>query len=157
MGIRMLHRRKAHARVLATSAAGPRSWPRAASRTRPRPALAPGAAVPRIPWAPGPALRAAAARLRGPAPGRWRPRSLPGLLSRSLHRLLPGALSRFLAGFVPRDDSRRLVWAEAVRGHLGLALGVLGRLRGPRSVRRIPLYVAPAIPFTERPDDSAAR
>ncbi|MFD9317318.1 hypothetical protein ACFWDQ_06310 [Streptomyces sp. NPDC060053] len=149
MGIRMLHRRKAHARVHATAAADPRSGPGAASR--PRPALAPGAATPRIPWTPATALRAAAARLRGPALTRVPPRSLPG----SLPRVLARVLARFLAGFVPRDDSRRL-WVDAVRGHLVLALDVLGRLRGPRTVRRIPLFVVTATPFTERPGDSAA-
>ncbi|MFE6827504.1 hypothetical protein [Streptomyces sp. NPDC057690] len=144
MGIRMLHRRKAHARVLATAAADTRSGPGPASRTRPRPALAPGAAGPRIPWTPGAALRAAAARLRGPAPTRFPP-GFP-----------PPVLTRFLAGFVSRGDSRWRLWAEALRGHLAPALGVLGRLRGRRTVRRIPLFVATAPPVTERPGDSAA-
>ncbi|MFD9432509.1 hypothetical protein [Streptomyces sp. NPDC060002] len=142
MGIRMLHRRKAHARVHATAAA--ESWPGAASRTRPRPALAPGAATPRIPWTPATALHAAAARLHGPA--------LTGLLPLPLPRFL----ARVLAGFAPRDDSRRRLWAEAVRGHLVRALGVLGRLRGPRTDRRIPLFVATATPLTERRGGSAA-
>ncbi|QJT01038.1 hypothetical protein G9272_12555 [Streptomyces asoensis] len=208
MGIRMLHRRKAHARVHATAAADTRSGPGAASRTRPRPALAPGAATPRIPWAPGTALRAAAARQRGPAATRsltwfparsltwfparsltWFPaRSLTWFPARSLTwfparsparvlawvlawflawvlawflarvpaRVLHRVLARFLAGFVPRDDGRLRLWGDAVRGHLALALGVLDRLRGPRTVRRIPLFVATATPLTERPGDSAA-
>ncbi|WP_062649563.1 hypothetical protein [Streptomyces maremycinicus] len=140
MGIRMLHRRKAHARVLATAAMAPWSAPGETSRRRPRPALEPGAATPRIPWTPGTALRTAAARLRVPAPA----------------RLLPPAVTRLLAGFVPRYDSRRRLWAEAVRGHLALALALLGRLRGPRTVRRIPLFVVTAAPLTERRGDSAA-
>ncbi|MFE7934919.1 hypothetical protein ACFU6S_40610 [Streptomyces sp. NPDC057456] len=156
MGIRILHRRKAHARVHATAAADPRSGPGAATRARPRPALAPGAATPRIPWTPAMALRAAAARLRGPALTRVAPRSLPRLLPQVLARVLDRVLARFLAGFVPRDDSGRRLWADAVRGHLVLALDVLGRLRGPRTVRRIPLFVVTATPFTERPGDSAA-
>ncbi|MEU9265308.1 hypothetical protein AB0E04_07615 [Streptomyces sp. NPDC048251] len=144
MGIRMLHRRKAHARVHATAAADTPSGPGAASRTRPRPALAPGAAGPRIPWTPGAALRAAAARLRGPVPTRF-PLRFP-----------PRVLTRFLAGFVSRNDSRWRLWTEAVRDHLAPALGVLGRLRGRRTARRIPLFVATAPPVTERPGDSAA-
>ncbi|MFD7940439.1 hypothetical protein ACFV4T_39055 [Streptomyces sp. NPDC059755] len=136
MGIRMLHRRKAHARVHATAAGDTRSRPGPASRTRPRPALAPGAADPRIPWTPGAALRAAAARLRGPAPTRVPP--------------------PVLAGLVSRNDSRWRLCAEAVRGHLAPALGVLGRLHGRRTVRRIPLFVATAPPVTERPGGSAA-
>ncbi|WP_327182467.1 hypothetical protein [Streptomyces sp. NBC_01334] len=144
MGIRMLHRRKARVRVHATAAADTRSGPGAASRTRPRPALAPGAATARIPWIPGAALRAAAARLRGP------------VLTRFLPRLPPGVLTRSLAGFVSRNDSRRRLWAEAVRGRLARALGVLGRLRGRRTARRIPLFVVTAPPVTERPGDSAA-
>ncbi|MGW0924609.1 hypothetical protein ACWD3J_37015 [Streptomyces sp. NPDC002755] len=147
MGIRMLHRRKAHARVHVTAAADPRSWPGVASRTWPRPALAPGAATPRIPRTPATVLRAAAARLRGPA--------LTGLLSRFQPRSLTRVLTRLLTWFVPRDDSRRRLWAEAVHGHLALALGVLGRLRGPRTVRRVPLFVVTATPFTERRGDSA--
>ncbi|WP_314222546.1 hypothetical protein [Streptomyces zaehneri] len=144
MGIRMLHRRKAHAPVHATASADTRSGPGAASRTRPRPALAPGAAGPRIPWPPGAVLRAAAARLGGPAPTRFLP------------RCALRDLTRFLAGFVSRNDGRRRPWAEAVRRHLASALGVLGRLRGRRTVRRIPLFVATAPPVTERPGDSAA-
>ncbi|MFF1443700.1 hypothetical protein [Streptomyces sp. NPDC058295] len=144
MGIRMLRRRKAHARVLATVAANPWSRPGAASRTRPRPALAPDAATPRIPWAPGAALRAATARFRGPA------------LTRFLPRVPPRVLTRFLDGFISRSGSRRRPWAEAVRGHVAAALGVLGHLRGRRTVRRIPLFVATATPVTERPGDSAA-
>ncbi|MFI1926422.1 hypothetical protein [Streptomyces sp. NPDC020377] len=144
MGIRMLHRRKAPARVHATAAADTRSGPGAVSRTRPRPARAPGAAGPRVPWTPGVALRAAAARLRGPFSTR-----LPT-------RVLTRVLTRFLAGFVSGNDSRWRLWAEAVRGHLAPALGVLGRLRGRRTVRRIPLFVATAPPVTERPGDSAA-
>ncbi|MFF3206023.1 hypothetical protein [Streptomyces sp. NPDC002962] len=144
MGIRMLHRRKAHARVHATAAADTRSGPGTASRRRPRPALASGAVTPRIPWTPGTALRAAAVRLRGPGLTRFPPR---------IPLLVP---TRFLAGSVPRDDGRRRLWAEAVRAHLARALGVLGRLRGRRTVRRIPLFVATAPPVTERPGDSAA-
>ncbi|MEV5901926.1 hypothetical protein [Streptomyces sp. NPDC052127] len=144
MGIRMLHRRKAHARVHATAAADTRSGPGAASRTRPRPALAPGAAGPRIPWIPGAALPAAVARLRGPAPTRFPP------------LFPPRVLTRFLAGAVSPNVRRWRLWAEAVRGRLAPALGVLGRHRGRRTVRRIPLYVATAPPVTERPGDSAA-
>ncbi|TQJ48333.1 hypothetical protein OHU34_31530 [Streptomyces sp. NBC_00080] len=143
MGIRMLHRRKSPARVH-TAAADTRSGPGAAPRTRPRPALAPGAAGPRIPWSPGAALREAAARLRGPA------------ITRFPLRFPPRVLTRFLDGFVSRNDSRWRLWAEAVRGHPATALGVLGRLRGRRTVRRIPLFVATAPPVTERPGDSAA-
>ncbi|MDQ0580358.1 hypothetical protein [Streptomyces rishiriensis] len=148
MGIRMLHRRKAHARVHATAAADPRSGPGAASRKRRHLALAPGAAAPRIPWTPGTALRSAAARLRRPVPVRFLPRAVS--------RFLPRIVTRFLAGPVPREDNRRHLWAEAVRGHLAVALGVLGRLRGPRTVRRVPLVVVTATPLSERPGDSSA-
>ncbi|MGW1779659.1 hypothetical protein ACWCQQ_11025 [Streptomyces sp. NPDC002143] len=132
MGIRMLHRRKAHARVHATATADTQVDPGAARRRRPRPALAPGAAAPRVPRTPGTVLRAAAARLRCPA-----------------------ALTRLL----PRGASWRR-WAEAARGFLTLAVGVLGRLPRPRTarrVRRIPVFVATVAPLTERPGGSAAR
>ncbi|MEV1069543.1 hypothetical protein [Streptomyces sp. NPDC050263] len=130
MGIRMLHRRKAHARVHVTATADTQVDPGAARRRRPRPALAPGAATPRLPRTPVTVLRAAAARLPRPA-----------------------ALTRLL----PRGDSLRR-WAGAARGFLALALGVLGRLPRPgtaRTVRRIPVFVATATPLTERPDGSA--
>ncbi|MGW2049476.1 hypothetical protein ACWCPF_30470 [Streptomyces sp. NPDC001858] len=132
MGIRMLHRRKAHARVHAAATADTQVVPGAVRRRRPRPALAPGAATPRLPRSPVTVLRAVAARLRCPA-----------------------ALTRLL----PRGDGRRR-WAEAARGFLTLAVGVLGRLPRPRTtrtVRRIPVFVATVTPLTERPDGSAPR
>ncbi|WP_406009568.1 hypothetical protein OG440_28135 [Streptomyces sp. NBC_00637] len=159
MGIRMLHRRKARARVHATAAADPRSWPGTAARARPRPAFAPDAATPRIPWAPGTALRAAAARLLDRARVTLLPGALSRVLSRVRSRVLPRFLPRFLAGSVRPGDSRRHLWGAALRGHLDLALGVLGRLRGPgtvRRARRIPVFVATTVPLTERPGDSAA-
>lgn len=145
MGIRMLHRRKAHARVHATATADTQAGSRPAPWKRPRPALAPGAATPRTPGTPGKVLRAVAAR-------RCRP---------LLTRFPAGTLSAFRAGFAPesvyREDSRLRLWAEAARGHLVAALSVLGRLRGPRTVRSVPLVAATATPLTERPDDSPAR
>ncbi|MFI5791807.1 hypothetical protein [Streptomyces sp. NPDC051677] len=131
MGIRLLHRRKAHARVHATATADAQLVPGTAAWTRPRPALAPGAATPRVPTTPATALREAAARL------------------------IPERVLRL----VPRGDTWRR-WAEEVRGCLALARSALGRLRRPRPARRIavvPVFVATATPFTERPDGSAPR
>ncbi|WP_327314341.1 hypothetical protein [Streptomyces sp. NBC_01235] len=143
MGIRMLHRRRAHARVHATATADTRLAPGTAPWRRPRPALAPGAATPRIPRAPVTALHTTVAGLRRP-----------------FARLVP----RFVLRFVPRGDTWRL-WAETVRGCLALVLGVLGRLHRPRTARRIPVIpavpvpvvAATARPLSERPDGSAPR
>ncbi|MEH0511327.1 MULTISPECIES: hypothetical protein [unclassified Streptomyces] len=136
MGIRLLHRRKAHARVHTPAAARGRLRPGDAPWSRPRPARAPRAATPRIPGTPGAALRTAVLRLRGTA--------FAGLVRPSV--------SRLVRRLVPRGDARRL-WAEALHGHLALALGVLGRLRGPRrAASRIPLFVAPPAPLTEPGD-----
>ncbi|MEU5769429.1 hypothetical protein [Streptomyces asoensis] len=133
MGIRMLHRRKAHARVHATAAADPRTGPHAAHRPRPRPALAPAAATARIPRPLVTTLRAAArARLRRLSP--------TGLLVRT----------------VLREGGRPRRWAEAARGRRAAALSALGRLRRPRGDRRVPVFVASADPLTGRRDDSAA-
>ncbi|MCQ9136473.1 hypothetical protein [Streptomyces hilarionis] len=158
MGIRMLHRRKAHARVHATAAAGTRAEPGTAPWRRPRPALAPRAATPQAPRTPGTvphtvarALRTAGAHLRRPDPA-W---------------LVPARLAPLVRRALPQGDVRRL-WAEAVRGWPALALGVLeqvlGFLRflGPRGIRRtrrirrIPVFVATAPPLKHRPDRPAA-
>ncbi|MEU1193996.1 hypothetical protein [Streptomyces sp. NPDC005859] len=133
MGIRMLHRRKAPARVHAAATADTQAGPGAAPRTRARPALALAATTSRVPGTPVTALRKAAARLRR------------------------SALTRFLAGFVPRDDSRLRLWAGAVRDHLAEARDALGRLLRPRTARRVPLFVVTANSLTGRPDGSAAR
>ncbi|MFF5186290.1 hypothetical protein ACFY30_21370 [Streptomyces sp. NPDC000345] len=139
MGIRMHHRRTATARVHTTATADTRVDPDAAAAPRPLPARAPGAATPRVPGTPATALRAAAARLSHPRPAR-----LPARL-----------VTRFPARLVPRDGSPR-PWAERARGRLRLALGSLGRLRGPRRPRRIEVFVATTAPLSARPDGSAA-
>ncbi|MFI5817666.1 hypothetical protein ACIA8I_00700 [Streptomyces rishiriensis] len=152
MGIRMLHRRKAHARVHATAAAGTRAEPGTAPWRRPRPALAPRAATARVPSTPATALhtaarilRTAAARVRRPDPARPVPARLLPLVLRTL----------------PRGAARRL-WAAVVHGRPALALGFLGRLlrllrlRRVRRIRRIPVFVATAPPVTDRPDRPAA-
>ncbi|MFF8967969.1 hypothetical protein [Streptomyces sp. NPDC014995] len=68
MGIRMLHRRTATARVHATATADTQVDPDATPLGRPLPAVAGGAATPRIPGTPVTALRAAAVRLGRLAP-----------------------------------------------------------------------------------------
>lgn len=144
MGIRMLHRRKARARVHATAAAPGRLRPGSAPWSRPRPARAPRASVPRIPSTAGAALRTAAARLRGAGLARL----VPPPVSR-LVRPLARPLARRLE---PRGDARRL-WAGAVRSRLALALRVLGRLRGPRRpVLGGPLPVVPPALLSGPPD-----
>ncbi|MER7099297.1 hypothetical protein ABT383_06370 [Streptomyces humidus] len=161
MGIRMLHRRKAHARVHATAAAGTRAEPGAAPWRRPRPALAPRAATPQIPRAPATGLRTAARVLR--TAGRLR-RTAPA-------RLVPARLLPLVRRTVPRGAVRH-PWAEAVRrrptlgfgalgalGALGVlgVLGVLGRLLGSRGIRRVPVVrVATAQSLTARPDGPVA-
>lgn len=146
MGIRMLHRRKAHARVHATAAAGTRAEPGTAHWRRPRPAFAPRAATARVPRTPATVLRTAArilrtaaARLPLPDPARLVPAELLALVLRTL----------------PRDGARRL-WAAAAHRRPALALGVLRRLLRPRRIRRIPVFVATARPLTDRPDRPAA-
>ncbi|GAB7107695.1 hypothetical protein JCM4814A_60090 [Streptomyces phaeofaciens JCM 4814] len=145
MGIRMLHRRTAHARVHATATTDTRVDPDAGPAPRPLPALAPGAATPRVPRTPVTALRAALRRLR----------------DRVLDRL--DRLTRLVHRF--RDGAWR-PWCETARGCLALALGTLGRLRGRRRARRISLFVVPppaplplrlVPPLTEHPDGSAPR
>ncbi|MFI7497142.1 hypothetical protein ACIBVL_01290 [Streptomyces sp. NPDC049687] len=127
MGIRMYHRRTATARVHVTATADTQGAPEAAPAPRPLPALAPDAATLRIPGTPATALRAAAARLK----------------------------LRALARFVPRGGTWRR-WAEQARSCLALALGALGRLRGPRPARRrITVFVVRAKSLSERPDGSA--
>ncbi|MFF1546746.1 hypothetical protein [Streptomyces sp. NPDC058291] len=147
MGIRMLHRRKAHARVHATAADDTRAAPGTAPRKRPRPARAPRAATPRLPRTPATALRTPARILRTAAARLPR----PALVRLVLARLLPLARRG-----VPRSDALRR-WAEAVSGRLAApARAVVGRLLGPRTTRHLPVFVATAPPLTERPDGSAA-
>ncbi|MFI5961783.1 hypothetical protein ACIA8J_06410 [Streptomyces asoensis] len=132
MGIRMLHRRKARARVHATAAEAARTGSDAAHRPRPRPARAPAAATARIP-------RTLAMTLRAAAGARARRLSPTGFLTRT----------------VLREGGRPRRWAEAVRGRRAAALSALGRLRRPRGDRRGPVLVASADPLTGRRDDSA--
>ncbi|MER6562533.1 hypothetical protein ABT300_33325 [Streptomyces sp. NPDC001027] len=140
MGIRMLHRRKAHARVHATAAASGRLRAGSAPWRRPRPARAPRACAPRIPSTAGAALRTAAARLRGIG--------LTRLVPPSVSRLVGPFVGPFIRRLVPRGDARRR-WAEAVRSRLALALGVLGRLRRPRRpAPGSPLFVVPPAPLS---------
>ncbi|MDQ0962590.1 hypothetical protein QFZ66_006468 [Streptomyces sp. B4I13] len=146
MGIRMLHRRKAHARVHATAAATGRLRPGNAPWSRPRPARAPRAATPRIPSTPDAALRTAAVRLRGTGPAR--------IVPPSLSRLVRPSVGPFVRRLVPRGDAWRK-WGEAAHGRMARVLGalsvlrVLGRLRGPRrQAARSPLFVAPPAPLT---------
>ncbi|MGW2614510.1 hypothetical protein [Streptomyces sp. NPDC001500] len=164
MGIRMLHRRKAHARVHATAAAGTRAEPGTAPWRRPRPALAPRAATPQAPRTPATALRTATRVLRTAAAHLRRPDPA---------RLVPARLLPLVLRALPKGDVRRL-WAEAVRGRAALALGVLERLlslpslpslfrlprllgpRRTRRTRRIPVFVATAPPLKRRPDRPAA-
>ncbi|MEH0469539.1 hypothetical protein QA943_11890 [Streptomyces sp. B21-097] len=147
MGIRMLHRRKAHARVHATAAAGTRAEPGTAPWRRPRPALAPRAATARVPRTPAAPFLRTAARILHTAATRLR-RPDPDRLVRA--RLLPLVLRT-----ARRVDARRLR-AAAAHARQVLALRVLGRLLRPRRIRRIPVLVATAPPFTDRPDRPAA-
>ncbi|MFJ4696136.1 hypothetical protein [Streptomyces sp. NPDC088766] len=122
MGIRMLHRRKASARVHATATAGKRRvGPDATPSGRPFPALAPGAGTPRVPGTPLKALREAAVRLR----------------------------RRGLALLVRPDGAWR-PGTGTVRGYLALGLAALRRLPGPRAGRRIPVFVVSAAPGADR-------
>ncbi|SHI27711.1 hypothetical protein [Streptomyces sp. 3214.6] len=159
MGIRLLHRRKAHARVHATATADAQLGPGTAAWTRPRPALAPGAATPRVPRTPATALRTAAARLR---------RRVARVVPERVLRLVPSGERRAPAAGRRRAPHARLdrdTWrlcAEAVCGCLALALSALCRLRRPRTARRIPVVPVPvlaatATPLIERPDGSAPR
>lgn len=122
MGIRMLHRRRASARVHTTAAAGKgRAGPDATSSGRPLPALAPDAATPRLPGTPLQPLREAAVRLR--------PRGLTRLAG-------PGGLRRLGTG--------------TARGCLALGLTALRRLSGPRAGRRLTVFVVSAAPGADR-------
>ncbi|MFF7529856.1 hypothetical protein ACFZB2_12245 [Streptomyces bobili] len=121
MGIRLLHRRKASARVHATATAVTTAGPHRTPSRRPLPALAPGAATPRVPGTPLTALREGAGRLR---------RRTVVLLDR-------------------RDGTVRLA-AERARDHLTLALAALRRPRWPRAGRRIAVFGANATPSTTR-------
>ncbi|MEU8649183.1 hypothetical protein [Streptomyces sp. NPDC048737] len=122
MGIRMLHRRKASARVHATATAGKRRvGPDATPPGRPLPALAPGAATPRVPGTPLKTLREAAVRLR----------------------------RRALALLVRPDGTWRL-GTETARGYLALGLAALRRLPRPRAGRRITVFVVSAAPGADR-------
>lgn len=123
MGIRMLHRRTAPARVHSAAAAGAQLGPDATPSTRPLPALAAGSATSRIPGTPVTALRAATARL-----GR-----------QGLTRLSPPSR---------REGTWRLR-ADLARGYLALALSALGRLPRPRAARRVAVSVANATPITK--------
>ncbi|MEH0543680.1 hypothetical protein QA802_11495 [Streptomyces sp. B21-105] len=164
MGIRMLHRRKARARVHATAAATGRLRPGKGPWSRPRPARAPRAAAPRIPGTPGAALRTATVRtatvrLRGKGLARRLPPPPP--MSRRVRPFVRPIVQLFVrpvAGrLVPRGDTWR-IWAGAVRGRWALVSGVLGRLRrGPRTAPRITLFVAPPTPLTGPQDGSLPR
>lgn len=122
MGIRMLHRRKASARVHATATAEKRRvGPDTTPPGRPFPALAPGAAAPRVPGTPLKALHAAAVQLR----------------------------RRALALLVRPDGTWRL-GADTARGYLALGLAALRRLPRPRAGRRITVFVVSAAPGTDR-------
>ncbi|MFJ4643791.1 hypothetical protein ACIP6Q_09625 [Streptomyces bobili] len=121
MGIRLLHRRKASARVHATATAVTTAGPHRTPSRRPLPALAPGAATPRVPGTPLTALREGAGLLR---------RRTVVLLDR-------------------RDGTVRLA-AERARDHLTLALAALRRPRWPRAGRRIAVFGANATPSTTR-------
>ncbi|MGX1269330.1 hypothetical protein [Streptomyces phaeoluteigriseus] len=123
MGIRLRHRRKTPAPVHATGTAETPAGPDGTPSRRPFPALAPGAATPRVPGTPLTALRATAVRLR----------------RRAVALLL----------LIRRDGIWRLA-AERVRGHLILVLGALRRLRRPRTGRRITVFVATPTPGADR-------
>ncbi|MDX3574693.1 hypothetical protein [Streptomyces sp. ID05-47C] len=110
MGIRLLHRRKASARVHATATADTTAGPDGTPSRRPLPALAPGAATPRVPGTLLTALRERAGRLR---------RRTVVLLTRRDGTRRDGTR---------RDGTVRLV-AERARGHLTLALAALRRPR----------------------------
>ncbi|MEU0672520.1 hypothetical protein ABZ330_06455 [Streptomyces sp. NPDC006172] len=119
MGIRMLHRRTAPARVHAMAAANPQAGPRVRPWGRPPlPALAPGAARPRVPVA----LAAEAA-------------SVAVRLGRRGLRLFA------------RVSPRRRLRTDVIRGYLALALGALSALRArlgplsPRTARRLTVFV----------------
>ncbi|MFF8190354.1 hypothetical protein ACF05L_05555 [Streptomyces bobili] len=141
MGIRLLHRRKASARVHATATADTTAGPDGTPSRRPLPALAPGAATPRVPGSPLTALRETAARLRhGTVPFRTRQEG-----TRQEGALQEGTR---LHG-TRRDSALRLV-AERARGHLTLALAALRRRRRPRAGRRIAVFVASATPGADQ-------
>ncbi|MFD5256026.1 hypothetical protein ACFWM5_24725 [Streptomyces bobili] len=131
MGIRLLHRRKASARVHATATADTTAGPDGTPSRRPLPALAPGAATPRVPGTPLTALHARAGRLR---------RRTVVLLNRREGTRRDGTR---------RHGTVRLA-AERARDHLTLAIAALRRLRRPRAGRRIPVFVANATPNTTR-------
>ncbi|USQ87717.1 hypothetical protein NFX46_30740 [Streptomyces phaeoluteigriseus] len=115
MGIRLPHRRKAPARVHATATAETPAGHDGTPQRRPLPALAPGAATPRVPGTPLTAVRERAARLR-----------------------------RRAVALLTRPDGVRRLGAERARGHLTLALGALRRLRRPLAGRRISVFAARA-------------
>ncbi|MFH9823813.1 hypothetical protein [Streptomyces bobili] len=136
MGIRLLHRRKASARVHATATADTTAGPDGAPSRRPLPALAPGAATPRVPGTPLTALHARAGRLR---------RRTVVLLNRRDGTRRHGTRRHGTR----RHGTVRLA-AERARDHLTLAIAALRRLRRPRAGRRIPVFVANATPSTTR-------
>ncbi|MFF3497495.1 hypothetical protein [Streptomyces sp. NPDC003247] len=103
MGIRMLHRRTAPARVHATATADQPVRPDAAPAGRPLPAHARGAATPRVPGTPLTAVRAAAARL-----GRLAPLSRIEVA----HGYLALALS--VLGRLPRPRAARRITVSVV-------------------------------------------
>ncbi|MFJ1734555.1 hypothetical protein [Streptomyces sp. NPDC088254] len=116
MGIRMLHRRTAPARVHAMAAAKPQAGPGARPRgRRPLPALAPGAARPRVPVALAAEVASVAVRL-----------------------------GRRGLGLLARVSPRRRPRVDVIHGYVALALGALSALRGrlrPRTARRLTIFI----------------
>ncbi|MFI6036923.1 hypothetical protein ACIBBD_22660 [Streptomyces sp. NPDC051315] len=104
MGIRMLHRRTATARVHATATADRQADPDATPSRRPLPALARGAATPRIPRTPAAVLRTAAARLGrlAPLPGAEVARGYLALALSFLDRVPRPRAGRRITVFVAR-------------------------------------------------------
>ncbi|MFJ3493982.1 hypothetical protein ACIPPJ_10345 [Streptomyces sp. NPDC086091] len=165
MGIRMLHRRKASARVHATAltAAG-ETAEGAGTPRRPVPALAPRAAVPRAPRTPLTAARALPARLGRAVAARARRTGtdrlgplrthlarLTGDDTRTLRtrithlaRTTPGdaALRTHMTRLTRRDSPLRLR-IDLARGYAALARAALARrLPRRRASRRIAVFVA---------------
>ncbi|MEV4231895.1 hypothetical protein AB0J81_33445 [Streptomyces bobili] len=137
MGIRLLHRRKASARVHATATADTTADPDRTPTRRPLPALAPGAATPRVPGTPLTALRETAARLRR--------RTAPFLTRREGTRR-EDIRQEGTLGHGTRLHRTLRPLAERARGHLTLALAALRRPRRQRAGRRIAVFVASATP-----------